>query len=766
MKKIYTLDNINIKNYYINTFAKIIIVCILVIVTMLYKNTAYAADITRKLYQDIHINLDGSITVTEAALLDGKYNGREREIDFSNGSDLKFTGRDIDFSGKADIYNASGITDIKIYDISKEDFSTIDDMVKIEKVYREVESAELGDYGVYTVVYGRYGNDFRIYCPSNKKKVFVMEYKIKDAVVVHNDVAELYWNVLGDNYRENIEDFQVKIHLPGEDGDVRIWTHGPASGSNEIIDSKTLYFKDNNIFSGQSETVRVMFDKSLVPNATKKSGVDGKNYILRYEQLMANEKTAVNENKRINNIIFIEESLKDLRRKIDIYDYDRIQKRIYELENIDEKNNYQNELGKYKEAAYTIWKNEIEVAIEDISKNNYENLSKYSLERIKKDVNLELGIDSDVKEKYLNQIVVLEKILEEKKSDIRKKWTYSFIITFIIVIIIVLSKLVKHQNEKKRYSGKYYRDFPSDDNPYVIEYLIKREVTDLSFSTTLLNLIAKKAVKVTTKKSNGKEKIKFVIGDRKCPLTKAETVLVNTLFSTVGSDSGCYLDKLKSFGQTQKNAKVLMKRLDEFKEAAKEESDKKEYFKFRNKNIISGLIIVLFGIFSFIASFGMFYEMGNEFFKVLIFLAVMICLEIVFFKIVSLDKNRTEKGKIEYAKWMAHKRFLKDFSKINEKDLPDIVLWEKYLVTATILGVADKVEKRLKMHITEFNEEDYYLLSTLAFEASLTRLINSSVSSGFSVASSTVNSASSSGYGGGSSSFGGGGGGSGGGGRF
>lgn len=212
----------------------IIAIIVFIMAIILIKCNSYASDeITKKLYQDITINTDGSITVKEAALLSGDYNGRSREIKFRNYNSVTFTGIYSNFAGNTDIYEGTDITDIKVYDISQSNFNSFDDINKTEKQYKEVSSASNGKYGVYTLDKYSTEIDLKIYCPSKKKKVFYMEYTIKDAVVIHNDVAELYWNLIGNNYREDITDFQAKVHLPGEDNDLRVWIHGPLSRSKQ-----------------------------------------------------------------------------------------------------------------------------------------------------------------------------------------------------------------------------------------------------------------------------------------------------------------------------------------------------------------------------------------------------------------------------------------------------------------------------------------------------------------------------------------------------
>lgn len=100
---------------------KILLSFFFAVIIFFLGNVVYAKDITENkklLYQDVTINMDGSITVKEAIWLNGSYNGAKREIKFRNHNPITFTGIYSNFSGDADIYNAKGITDIKVYDIS------------------------------------------------------------------------------------------------------------------------------------------------------------------------------------------------------------------------------------------------------------------------------------------------------------------------------------------------------------------------------------------------------------------------------------------------------------------------------------------------------------------------------------------------------------------------------------------------------------------------------------------------------------------------
>ena len=46
--------------------------------------------------------------------------------------------------------------------------------------------------------------------------------------------------------------------------------------------------------------------------------------------------------------------------------------------------------------------------------------------------------------------------------------------------------------------------------------------------------------------------------------------------------------------------------------------------------------------------------------------------------------------------WKGLKHYMEDFSMLDKREVPEITLWDKYLVYATAFGIADKVLKQLK----------------------------------------------------------------------
>ena len=64
---------------------------------------------------------------------------------------------------------------------------------------------------------------------------------------------------------------------------------------------------------------------------------------------------------------------------------------------------------------------------------------------------------------------------------------------------------------------------------------------------------------------------------------------------------------------------------------------------------------------------------------------------------------------------------MEDFSLLNEREVPDLKLWEKYLVFATAFGISEKVLKQLKVvypEITDMNSAMYNTYSYILVQKS------------------------------------------------
>ena len=68
----------------------------------------------------------------------------------------------------------------------------------------------------------------------------------------------------------------------------------------------------------------------------------------------------------------------------------------------------------------------------------------------------------------------------------------------------------------------------------------------------------------------------------------------------------------------------------------------------------------------------------------------------------------TQEGTEEQEKWKGLAKFLKEFSLIKEREVPELAIWEKYLVYATVFGIADKAIEQMKAKYPEVFVEEYW----------------------------------------------------------
>ena len=215
---------------------KIILISFLIMFPNIIK--AYGID---NYYIDATIQNNGDILVEEYFSLTGEYNGFERIIEYANEDLYEFDPNMESFGGSL-IHNGNGLEIKEVRAIPTSNnfiFSNIQG-----DIFERVSSAKKGDYGVYTENYKSNGKSILIYNPSKENKAFYLKYVVKNISIKHNDVAEIGWNTIGNEFRESIANLEITLHIPGNKN-VRAWAHGPLNGNVNIIDSETVKFKIN-----------------------------------------------------------------------------------------------------------------------------------------------------------------------------------------------------------------------------------------------------------------------------------------------------------------------------------------------------------------------------------------------------------------------------------------------------------------------------------------------------------------------------------------
>ena len=633
-----------------NKISIIIFIAVLVIMFLPVGFSFLGGEPTDKFLSEIEILDDGSIKVRELIKMNGEYNGMDRTILARSlyNNTRSYTINDI--KGNNDLYDGDEIINLRVGSISDDGELTFDDFNRSVNYFDEVSYASNGDSKKYTNTYYMGEDYLKLYNPSDLDEIFYIEYTVTDVVVVHEDTAELAWNTLGDGYRENIGDYEVKVVLPNSDSDYRVWLHGPLNGEIERTNNKEAIGTFNFLGAYNPVSVRLIFDKSLVPNAPKVSGLIAKDAIIDYQTELSDEANR---------------------------ERDRIQRQ-----------------------------------------------------------NMILIISSSV-------------------------WA-------LIAISLAVGVYLREKNMKKTaFNMEYFRDFPASYGPEVLEYLLDKNVTEKSLSATILNLIYKKVLKVEVIDRKLKDDYKLVLQEYdEASLTETEKIALNLIINEIGNSKEVVLSTIRKHCSTLSNANNVMDLYNDFIRKSKSIGKSELFFATTPGLVAFSVIFSLLGLVLTFISFALDLSWLG-----IIIIILMIAL-IIF---VITRKFYTKKGAEHYAKWMAHKKFLEDFSRFNEKELPEVTLWDKYLVYATILDCADKLSKEmeLKMPNMDTSNTTYVGYNPYMTHYIITTNLYSSINSGIHTAvassrSSIAASQSSSGGGFGGGSIGGGGsfGGGGGGGRF
>ncbi len=548
---------------------------------------SYAANykITDQLI-DAQITKEGDLNVTELIVMEGTFNGYEKTLNYQNTLNLD----------NNSLYNGSSIELISFkgkYIYQDVDFDTLNDadftMFTLDNM------AVNGDMAKYSQRNDIYGYTYRLYYHANSQKVaFLINYLVKDVVVIHDSFAELYWNFITPNDYDDIYNVQVKVSLPDYDNTdfFRLWAHGTNNNQNYLlgeiskVDNRQVLASIGYMANSDVLDIRLTFNASLITNPNAK-----KDYNTTLEDIIEEETLRANEaNEERAQALFITKVLKGL--------------------------------------------------------------------------------------------------------------TLTLIGTYLCLFIFTYFKFAK--SPKSSYFSKYNREFIDDYNVEVIDYLMHHKITPNAMSASIMNLIYKKNIKVEEIPSTKKTKdYKFILNNLD-NTNETEKYLINFLFNDIGKTNE---DNTKEFTTTslKKYAKsskynVFITNYTKWKNQVQEDGVKEQFY------VNSSIPIIISCILLFISF--CFYTFALNYIADFWPLHLILLLAIIYFIYTLLIHKKTPKGSEHYAKWRAFKNFLDDFGTFDLKELPEIALWERYLVYAVIFGLATKVQKVMNVKIADANLTD------------------------------------------------------------
>ena len=329
--------------------------------------------------------------------------------------------------------------------------------------------------------------------------------------------------------------------------------------------------------------------------------------------------------------------------------------------------------------------------------------------------------------------------------------------TYSIKKAIKLSDEVK-QNKKYKptQSGEYFRDIPRKNaTPAQALHIYKETITGFSpkdigkiISATLLDLSLKKYINFNVEKENKKEEILIeIINENIEQLSLDEKVVFEFLQTACEYKKKITVKELEKYIKKLERGKIIALK-SELNFYTKGELEKEKIYdleeekKYKDYTSSNSLFVIII----FIAIIGFFTLMQKSNPIGMVISVMLIISEIIAVIINKKSINKinvyTQKGIDEQKQWKDLEKYMKDFSKLDEREIPEIIIWEKFLVFATVFNIADKVLKQLKIvypnmenNISTKNYGYMNVMMNTNFSRSFTNAISDSISSACSSAS-------------------------------
>ncbi len=331
----------------------------------------------------------------------------------------------------------------------------------------------------------------------------------------------------------------------------------------------------------------------------------------------------------------------------------------------------------------------------------------------------------------------LDSILEEEgkwadEANSKRRFSRIFVGIIMLILAIIIIYFVKKMLEIVRAGKelelkykrtlqdlKYFRDIPNekDATPARASYLFKLrknksnidDIIPQIFSATILDLALKGYLEF---EPIDKKNFNIIIKNSDLQkLSDDEKKFFSIILKASKNKNTLTTDELLKY--TKKNYNSLhyvfesIKRIVESFQKSNNNIDSErinvcEQWKNKSDGYFVKSIIVFF-----ISIFLMYVN------SVLILIGFVVIIGIIILGILCY-KNSTrvsilsDKGAEEQLQWLGLNNYMKDFSLLKEKEVPDLVLWEKFLVYATAFGISKEVIKQLKVVYPEMLDQNYY----------------------------------------------------------
>ncbi|MCG2761807.1 MAG: DUF2207 domain-containing protein, partial [Candidatus Atribacteria bacterium] len=114
---------------------------------------------------------------------------------------------------------------------------------------------------------------YKIYAQSsNERKLFLLEYQLKNVAALYNDTAEFYWKFFDESNTSPIGHVKIEVELPAAEvsaEELKVFGHGPLAGKVSIREDGKIVYEVFRLSSGEMVEARILFPTSMIPDSSK-----------------------------------------------------------------------------------------------------------------------------------------------------------------------------------------------------------------------------------------------------------------------------------------------------------------------------------------------------------------------------------------------------------------------------------------------------------------------------------------------------------------
>lgn len=305
----------------------------------------------------------------------------------------------------------------------------------------------------------------------------------------------------------------------------------------------------------------------------------------------------------------------------------------------------------------------------------------------------------------LKEILDMEGNLAKEANDARKRAIIGFYLGRVVLVLAVAwwlflvvfiylknSKRYKVENEY----GEYFRELPDDYSPSIAGTLVSRNLypSGRELFAMLLDLVRKGHLKL----EEGEKTTTLILQESGKPLSEEEKFILNWYIRELGDGEKIVLESVEALIKGRGGAKEFNRNYERWRTIVYSDMLEKN-LKMDKRDKFSTSLGIFTGIAYFIGGGMLVVYFQSELFILMILLGFILLPYTFSRKRASLEKEKA------ISRWEAFKKFLVDYSNLEEAKLASIELWEHYFVYAVALGVAEKVAKGYSKIMSKKGEE-------------------------------------------------------------